>query len=94
MVEFKDTEIFAERNSPSDEELICIAVLFKNGDFVHKNRVIYEIEGAKAIFEVVSECDGYFYSIVKEGDVFKVGQKIGYIKEVEMENFSETLHGK
>lgn len=91
MVEFKDTEIFAERNSPSDEELVCIAVLFKNGDFVHKNRVIYEIEGAKAIFEVVSEYDGYFYSIVKEGDIFKVGQKIGYIKEVEIENFSETL---
>jgi acetyltransferase-like isoleucine patch superfamily enzyme len=91
MMEFKSNEIFAERNSPSDEELVCISVLVKNGDFVLKNRVIYEIEGAKAIFEVVSESDGYFYSIVKEGDIFKVGQKIGYLKEIEIENFSETL---
>jgi acetyltransferase EpsM len=90
-MENKISEIYAERNSPSDEELICISVLAENGDFIVKNRVIYEIEGAKAIFEVVSEVDGFFYSIVKDGDTFKVGQKIGYIAKSEIENFSETL---
>jgi acetyltransferase EpsM len=87
----KISEIYAERNSPSDEELVCISVLAKNGEFVVKNRVIYEIEGAKAIFEVVSEADGFFYSIIKDGDIFKVGQKIGYLTKSELENFSETL---
>ena len=87
----KINEIYAERNSTSDEELICISVLAKNGDFIVKNKVIYEIEGAKAIFEVVNEVDGFFYSIVKGGDIFKVGQKIGYISKSELENFSETL---
>jgi acetyltransferase EpsM len=90
-MENKVSEIYAERNSPSDEELICISVLAKNGDFIVKNRVIYEIEGAKAIFEVVSEVDGFFYSIIKDGDIFKVGQKIGYITRSELKNFSEKL---
>jgi acetyltransferase-like isoleucine patch superfamily enzyme len=84
-------EVFAERHSPSDEELICIAVLVKNGDLVQKGKVVFEIEGAKAIFEVASEEDGFFYSIIEEGDKFKVGQKIGYISKSEVGDFAETL---
>ena len=84
-------EVFAERHSPSDEELICIAVFAKNGDLVQKGKVIFEVEGAKAIFEVASEEEGFFYSIIEEGDRFKVGQKIGYISKKEVADFAETL---
>ena len=85
-------EVFAERHSPSDEELICIAVLVENGDYIQKGKIIFELEGAKAIFEVVSEEDGFFYSVIKGGDRFRVGQKIGYISKSEVTNFSENLN--
>jgi sugar O-acyltransferase (sialic acid O-acetyltransferase NeuD family) len=84
-------EVFAERNSPSDEELICTEVLVENDAHVKKGQIIFEIEGAKAIFEVTSEVDGFFYSIIREGDRFKVGQKIGYISKSKLEFFSETI---
>ena len=84
-------EVYAERHSPSDEELICIAVLIENGEWVQKGKIIFEIEGAKAIFEVASEVDGFFYSIIAEGDKFKVGQKIGYVSKSEIADFAETL---
>ncbi len=84
-------EVFAQRHSPSDEEFICIAVLAKSGELVQKGKIVFEIEGAKAIFEVASEEEGFFYSIIEEGDRFKVGQKIGYISKSELADFSETL---
>lgn len=84
-------EIIAERNSPSDEELICVSVPVENGVYVNLGKVIFEIEGAKAIFEILSETDGYFYSVLREGESFRVGQKIGFISKEEIKNFSESF---
>ena len=54
-------EIFIERNSPSDDEFFIHKIYINNGEFVKKDILLAEVEGAKAIFEIYSENEGYFF---------------------------------
>lgn len=78
--------ITAERNSPSDEQLLCLEVLAQKGDFVAVNTVIAEMEGAKAIFEVLAGSEGFFYPLIEQGQHILVGKPIGVVTA---ENLSE-----
>ena len=48
-------EIFIERNSPSDDEFFIHKIYINNGEFVKKDILLAEVEGAKAIFEIYSD---------------------------------------
>lgn len=74
-------EILCERHSPSDEQIICVSIFKKNGEFVKSGDLIFELEGAKAIFEVESPQDGFFTSYVQEGATLEIGQVIGVVSE-------------
>jgi acetyltransferase-like isoleucine patch superfamily enzyme len=90
-MENKFTEVIAEKNSPSDEEIICIKVFYKEGDQIFTGATLFELEGAKAIFEVASEFKGYFYPVITEGEKFSVGSIIGYISSEPVNNFLESI---
>lgn len=75
--------IFAERNSPSDEELIILRKFFSDGQQIRKGEVLFELEGAKAVFEIESPMDGYVYSTLDDEQITTViGNRIAYISKV------------
>lgn len=80
--------IKCERNSASDETLVCLSVEKENGDFVKEKETLFELEGAKAVFEVTAPKDGYFVSFINQGDKLTVGQSIGAISD--SPNFNMT----
>ena len=77
--------VLCERNSPSDDVLICLRVSKQNGDWISCGEIIFEIEGAKAVFEVQANHEGYFYSRIKEGQRIKVGEVLAQISEKEID---------
>jgi acetyltransferase-like isoleucine patch superfamily enzyme len=79
-------EVIAERNSPSDEELVCIKIFHAQGQRVNQNSTLFELEGAKANFDVQSEGEGYFYATISENEKFLVGSTIGYITSEPINN--------
>ena len=76
--------IFAERNSPSDEHLVCIEILEEEGILVSTHDVIAEMEGAKAVFEVLAVAKGHFYAFVRKGERIQVGFPIGLISSAQL----------
>lgn len=78
--------LYAERNSPSDTELICLSILVDQGSYVVKGKPVLELEGAKTVFEIGAETDGFFYAFVEEGDHLAIGTVIGLISEIEIED--------
>lgn len=72
-------QIICERNSPSDEQMICIKVCSAAGEKVRKGEILFELEGAKAVFEVQAEVDGFFRPRISAGDIVEIGQTIGLI---------------
>jgi acetyltransferase-like isoleucine patch superfamily enzyme len=73
--------IVAEKNSASDEELELIKNYFKNGDTIQQNEILFEVEGAKSIFEMHAPNPGYIYNLVSPGDKVKIGDPIGLISD-------------
>lgn len=84
-------EVIAERNSPSDEEIVCLKVLFQEGSQIFIGATLFELEGAKAIFDVQSEFNGFFYPVIREGEKFSVGSVIGYVSDKPVNNFLESI---
>ena len=80
--------IIAERNSPSDESFTVLSVNYQNGEKVVEGSVLLEVEGAKAVFEIVAPKSGYFYTNLNEGDIPDVGDVIGYISKEEVADIS------
>jgi acetyltransferase-like isoleucine patch superfamily enzyme len=73
--------IVAEKNSASDEELELIKNYFKNGDTIQQNEILFEVEGAKSVFEIYAPSPGYIYNLISPGDKVKIGDPIGVISD-------------
>ncbi len=71
--------VVAHRDSPSDETLLCVAILLTEGQSVQIGTPLFEVEGAKSIFEVEAESAGYFYPLSAVGDRIIPGDTIGII---------------
>lgn len=57
-----------EQINPNDSQFLLISKSAKNGDFVEKDALIFELEGQKAAFEVYAASSGYFFSQFHVGD--------------------------
>lgn len=57
-----------EQINPNDTELKVVSVLKSSGDFVSSGDLIFELEGQKAVIEVVANESGNLGFFVKEGD--------------------------
>jgi len=77
-------EILCERHSTSDEQIICVEVSKIQGEKVIPGDVLFELEGAKAIFEVIAPTEGFFSSTVKAGDILQIGQVIAVLSTEEI----------
>ncbi len=77
--------IYIERNSPSDEEFFLHQIYVSNGEYVKKDTLLAEVEGAKAVFELYSDDEGYFYTKFKNGDYIDIDTPLGIISKEEIE---------
>lgn len=77
----KIEKVLAVKNSASDESLEVIRVLAQGGALVREGQAVFELEGAKAIFEVLSPIAGILNVFVSEGDRVDVGAILGIISE-------------
>jgi sugar O-acyltransferase (sialic acid O-acetyltransferase NeuD family) len=78
--------IYAEKNSPSDEELVVIDLKFNQGDEVLITQSLIEIEGAKAIFEIEAPINGYVYFFVTANEKVSVGDSLAIISPNALES--------
>jgi acetyltransferase EpsM len=69
------------KNSASDESLQVVSILALDGTSVRKDQAVFELEGSKAIFEVLSPTVGIFNALVSEGDSVEVGAILGMISQ-------------
>jgi acetyltransferase-like isoleucine patch superfamily enzyme len=78
--------VHAEKNSPSDEELVVIDLKFIQGDKVLASQPIIEVEGAKAIFEIEAPISGYVYFFVAVNEKVTVGDSLAIISPNQLES--------
>lgn len=76
--------IRAERNSSSDESLEVVDVLVASGSTVSSHTAVFELEGAKAVFELEASANGFFYPLVSPGELVAVGAYIAAISSEEL----------
>lgn len=84
------THYFAEKNSPSDEELYIHEIFVKSGDKVKSGEVLISAEGAKALFDVEMPEEGYVTIHVKEGAVVPIGAKLFSISQSDSGTLDEV----
>tara|TARA_Y100000996_G_scaffold375823_1_gene326829 strand:- start:755 stop:1885 length:1131 start_codon:yes stop_codon:yes gene_type:complete len=82
--------IFIERNSPSDEEFLIHKIFVSNGDHVKKDTLLAEVEGAKTVFEIYSEKEGYFYTKFQPGDYVSIETAFAIISQAK-EDFNAAV---
>lgn len=72
-------EVFALRNSASDEQLEVIRLLVKDGAQVREGAPIISLEGAKSIFDIEAPDNGIIKFSCLPGELVQVGDIIAYI---------------
>lgn len=77
-------EISAERDSPSDVTLVVVDVYVDSGEIVSTGTPLFELEGAKSVFEQNAPVSGYFYHHLNIGTEVLVGETLGVISDVEL----------
>jgi hypothetical protein len=77
------THYFAEKNSPSDEELYIHDIYVNSGDKVKSGIVLISAEGAKALFDIEMPEDGFVTFHVTAGTVVPIGSKLFSISKME-----------
>jgi len=70
------THYFAEKNSPSDEELHIHDIYVNSGDEVKSGVVLISAEGAKALFDIEMPEDGFVTFHVTAGTVVPIGTRL------------------
>jgi acetyltransferase-like isoleucine patch superfamily enzyme len=75
------THYFAEKNSPSDEELYIHEIYVSSGDKVKSGEVLMAAEGAKALFDIEMPEDGYVTLHVSVGTQVPIGTKLFSISQ-------------
>jgi acetyltransferase-like isoleucine patch superfamily enzyme len=71
-----ETHFFAEKDSPSDDQLFIHEIHFVNNDFVDSGRKILTVEGSKAVFEIEMPIAGYIQFYVTTSSYVKIGQPL------------------
>ena len=78
-----EEKIFIERNSPSDEEFLVHKIFVSNGEFVKTDTLLAEVEGAKAVFEIYSEREGYFFTKFQPGDYINIDTAFAVLSDTD-----------
>lgn len=62
------------RDSPSDDEVVVVELLVRNGQMVRAGFPVADLEGAKSSYQLVSEYEGIISWYVQAGDTLRIGQ--------------------
>lgn len=84
------THYFAEKNSPSDEEIYIHDIYVKSGDKVKSGAILLSAEGAKALFDIEMPEDGYVTFHVTAGTVVGIGAKLFSISRTDSNLLDEV----
>ena len=84
------THYFAEKNSPSDEELYIHDIYLNSGDKAKSGQVLISAEGAKALFDIEMPEDGYVTFHVTAGTVVGIGTKLFSISSTDSSLLDEV----
>jgi acetyltransferase-like isoleucine patch superfamily enzyme len=71
-----ETHYFAEKNSPSDDQLFIHEIHYSNNDFVESGKKLITIEGSKAVFEIEMPLAGYVQFYVEPSSQVPIGQAL------------------
>ena len=77
------THYFAEKNSPSDEELYIHEIFVNSGDKVKSGEVLMSAEGAKALFDIEMPEEGFVTLHVIAGAIVPIGTKLFSISQTD-----------
>lgn len=84
------THYFAEKNSPSDEEIYIHDIYVQSGDKVKAGEILISAEGAKALFDIEMPEDGYVTFHVSAGTVVGIGAKLFSISRTDSNLLDEV----
>lgn len=79
-------EIKCEQYNVNDDNYNIIDVLCNNGDIVKTGQVLFELDSSKALIEVESKLEGYFYTIYNKDESISVNSTLYLISKKQIEN--------
>lgn len=86
--------VIADRNSASDDSLFIHSINCNLGDEVLDGQMLFEVEGAKAIFEIPSPIRGYFYALTSSGARVGIGDPLAIISALPIQDFKPEKYLK
>ncbi len=72
------------KQNASDDEVIISDILFKSGEYVDEDTIIFEYETSKANFEFETVNSGFLYYNFSVGDSVQVQTDVAYLSEIEL----------
>ena len=72
------------KQNASDDEVIISDILFKSGEYVDEDSIIFEYETSKANFEFETVNSGFLYYNFSIGDSVQVQTDVAYLSEIEL----------
>ena len=82
------------KDGASDNVVLISEAFKKNGDYVNIDDLLFEYETSKAVFEILSEYEGYIYFNKVAGEEINVGTLLiaSNIKNTCAKAFSKMFH--
>lgn len=77
----KTTWLLAEKEAASDETLVVVDILVRDGDDVVEYEAIFELEGSKSVFDIRAPHAGVLHIYVKPGDIVVIGTPIAALTD-------------
>jgi len=74
------------KDGASDNVVLISEAFKKNGDYVNIDDLLFEYETSKAVFEILSEYEGYIYFNKVAGEEINVGDNICVISSKEIDS--------
>lgn len=93
----KIREIKCEQFNVNDDTYNIVEVLCDNGDIVKVGQLLFELDSSKALIEVESKHEGFFYTIYKKGISISVNAILYIISDTQIDNiegFFENIEAK
>ena len=72
-------EVKVPQQGVNDQKLLIVKWNYEDMEKVSKGSVLAELESSKAVFELESEFNGYFYHLVNEGDYCPINDTVALI---------------
>lgn len=83
--------ITCQQFNVNDSSYKILGINFNNGDSVRRNDLLMEFDSSKAVLDIESEGEGFFYTILEVGKEVTVGQPLYIISKEKIDSI-ETIN--